>query len=284
MKKLLQKKWFRGLLLLLAFYLLVKLYNQDLLHEPVSRSEPIWIAHRGASAYAPENTLAAFQEALDRGAAMIELDVHLSQDGQVVVIHDATLARTTSGTGAVRDYPWSALRELDAGSWFDPEFADQRIPLLQEVLGLIAGKSRVLIELKWPESGAYPGLEDSVLAIIDRYQARPWCEIQSFDAGIVRRFRSLAPEMTIQKLIFLDLPLLPGHIDRQWQWTEGSQFDADIDGINPSILFLSPRLVNRIHTQGKRVYVYTANRKLQQEKCRRLGVDGIISDGVLFSE
>jgi len=105
-------------------------------------------AHRGASAHAPENTLAAFHAALETEADGVELDVHLSADGVPVVIHDATLERTTDGLGAVGNWPAAGLATLDAGSWFAPEFAGESVPTLGEVLALLSGRLRVNIEVK----------------------------------------------------------------------------------------------------------------------------------------
>jgi glycerophosphoryl diester phosphodiesterase len=278
MKPLHKRKWLWFLATFILLFILVKIYNLDLFSPDPQASEPIWIAHRGASGYAPENTLAAFDSALARRADMIELDVHFSQDQQLVVIHDPTLERTTNGTGKVEAHTVAELKQLDAGSWFGERFSDQGIPSLAEVLVHVNGRVPLLIELKWGEAGIYPGLEDSLIALLDRHQARNWCEIQSFDAQIVRRVRALAPEMKVHKLILLDLPVVPGHIDRQWQWSDGSRFDEDIDGINLWIRGMNPRLVNRIKTAGKSVYVYTANSPVQVQYCRELGVEGVISD------
>src|SRR5262245_14980881 len=106
------------------------------------------IAHRGASSYAPENALAAFDLALDMGARHLEFDVQASADGHLVVIHDDTLARTTNGTGAVSGLTLDALRSLDAGAWFRPEFAGERIPLLTEVLERYGGRAHLHLEIK----------------------------------------------------------------------------------------------------------------------------------------
>jgi glycerophosphoryl diester phosphodiesterase len=106
------------------------------------------VAHRGASAEGPENTLAAFRLALEQGAPAVECDVHLSADGYPVVIHDETVDRTTNGKGAVAALTRAALRGLDAGSWRGPQFAGEPIPTLEETLGLCAGRARLFIEIK----------------------------------------------------------------------------------------------------------------------------------------
>ena len=109
---------------------------------------PLLIGHRGYPARYPENTLAAFTGAMDAGCDMIELDVTLTRDRRVVVIHDDTLDRTTNGSGSVRDRTVEEIRRLDAGSWFDPRFAAERVPLLDEVIALTAGRCMLNIEIK----------------------------------------------------------------------------------------------------------------------------------------
>src|SRR5918912_617430 len=121
----------------------------------------VWVVgHRGAMGHCPENTLASFERGLDLGADWVELDVHLSRDGALVVIHDETLERTTNGAGLVKDHDLAELRRLDAGAWFGPEFAGQRLPTLDEALAWAVRRGLVLdVELK---NGPvfYPGLEE----------------------------------------------------------------------------------------------------------------------------
>jgi len=111
------------------------------------RDQPLVIAHRGARDVAPENTLAAFRAAIDLDADGIELDVVRCATSEIVVLHDDSVDRTTDGSGLVQEIPLSALRELDAGAWFSDAFVDERIPLLQEVLDLIAPRFRINIEI-----------------------------------------------------------------------------------------------------------------------------------------
>lgn len=275
-----KRKWVRSLLALLLLIGLVKVYNLDLLGPEASSKKPITIAHRGLSAQAPENTLSAIRLALEAKVDMIEFDLHMSRDQVPVVIHDPTLERTTDGTGAVKEMSLFELRKLDAGAWFGDAYLGERIPTLTEVMAMVQGKTKLLIELKWDDEGdVYPGLVDSVLAEIDRFQGEEWCVIQSFDASTIRDIKTKAPALEAQKLILYDLPILPGHIDRQWQWTDGSAFDEGVSAINVWLRCLSPRLVNRIHAQGKKVYVYTVNEPADLAYCQKLGVDGVITDG-----
>ncbi|MEL6649618.1 MAG: glycerophosphodiester phosphodiesterase family protein [Bacteroidota bacterium] len=275
-----RRRWVQLILVLISLFVIIKIYNLDPFGPEAQQTEPIIIAHRGWSSQAPENTLAAIRKALEVNADMIEFDVHLCKDKVPVVIHDPTLERTTNGSGAVQDKSLFELRQLDAGTWFGEDFADERIPTLSEVMALVQGKCPLLIELKWDEEGAvYSGLVDSVLAEIDRFGAVDWCVIQSFDAGMIREVREKAPEIEAHKLILLDLPILPGHIDRQWQWTDGSHFDEGVSAINLWLKGLNPRVVNRIHADGKKVFVYTVNEEADIDYCRKLGVDGVITDG-----
>lgn len=128
-----------------------------------ARNGPLVVAHRGASAAAPENTIAAFRLAMEQGAAVVECDVHLSADGVPVVIHDERVDRTTDGRGGVSELTLPQLQALDAGSWHDRRFAGERIPTLDATLALCAGKARVFVELK---RGGGQALVDAALASI----------------------------------------------------------------------------------------------------------------------
>ena len=151
---------------------------------------PWVIGHRGYPAKYPENTLAAFEAAIEAGAIMIELDVMLSRDRKVVVIHDATLDRTTNGKGNVADFTLAELKQLDAGSWLDAQFADQQIPELSEVLDLINSRAYVNIEIK---SNAYEthhppdAIEKQVVDLLRQKDLLATSMISSFDVNILEQ-------------------------------------------------------------------------------------------------
>ena len=128
-----------------------------------STRPPVVVAHRGASGLAPENTLAAFRLAVKLGSPGVECDVHLTSDGQVIVIHDATVDRTTDGAGEVATQTFDVLRALDAGKWFDARFAGERMPTLEETLATCTGKSRLFLEIK--RGGGAPLVEASLAAV-----------------------------------------------------------------------------------------------------------------------
>ena len=153
------------------------------------------IAHRGASGTRPENTLAAFRQAEALGAPMVELDVQLTRDREVVVIHDWTLTRTTNGRGRVASRTLAEIQRLDAGSWFDPHYAGERIPTLREVLDAI--RASVNVELKALGSD---GLEARAYDAVAAANATERVVFSSFHAESLVRLRRYAPDATIAVL------------------------------------------------------------------------------------
>lgn len=236
------------------------------------------IAHRGASKDAPENTLAAFRKALTIGADWIELDVHLSKDGRVVVIHDPVLGRTSTGKGSIREMLWEDLAKLDAGSWKDASFADEKIPLLEDVLKLVQGRAKLLIEIKVDENNElYQGLSKAVLAIVEQYQAQDWCILQAFDTGYLEETTSLAPEQVYHKLIVDDLKPLPIYIDLGWKlgWLDRKQGYKALNSYYP---LLTPQKISECHEQGLKVYPYTVDDIAAMQLLVHWGVDGLITN------
>lgn len=161
--------------------------------------EPLVIGHRGAAGYAPENTMVAFERGLSLRADAIELDVNVSKDGELIVIHDPTLNRTTSGSGLVLEHTLAEIKALDAGSWFDPSFSTCRVPTLREVLHWARGRTRVVIELK---NGPifYSQLEQRVLSVLDELDMREDVLVISFDHVVLHAFKQLAPDVPVGAL------------------------------------------------------------------------------------
>jgi len=149
------------------------------------------IAHRGASSYAPENTLAAFDLALEMGVRHIELDVNLTSDGHIVVIHDDTVDRTTNGSGPVTRHTLVALRALDAGSWFGDKFAGERIPTFHEVLERYKGRAHLHTEIK----GHSPSLAQRTADLIRMHGMEEQVTITSFQNVRLEEMRAYAPEL-----------------------------------------------------------------------------------------
>lgn len=231
----------------------------------------ITVAHRGASGYAPENTMAAFEKAVEMKADYIELDVQLSKDGQLVVIHDTTVDRTTDGTGKVGSLTLEELRKLDAGSYFGPEFAGERIPTLEEVLDAFRGKTGILIEIKAPH--LYPGIEQKVAdALVERNMDKPEngkIIVQSFDFNSLKKFHHILPDVPIGVLTsgasHLTDPML-------------QEFKTFADYVNPNLAYVNKDLVNRIHALNMGIMAWTVRDQSQVGPLLEAGVDGIITD------
>jgi glycerophosphoryl diester phosphodiesterase len=235
---------------------------------------PLNIAHRGAAGEAPENTLAAFELALRQGADGIELDVRLSADGVPVVIHDPRLERTTSGSGWVHEHRASALRQLDAGSWFNRRFpsraryryAGQRIPLLWEVLAWTGErKCWAFVEIK---AGAetHPGIEAKVLAEIERAESRALTTVISFDLATLRRLRQIDSRISLG--LDFTRPLLAIRRAKSLQATT----------LLPHWAFASRHLLRRAHREGLQVIVWNLNQPRWMRRRIADGVDGIVTN------
>lgn len=223
----------------------------------------IW-GHRGASRDAPENTLPAIELAVSQGADGVEIDVQLSRDGHIVVIHDESVDRTTDGTGQVRDMALDGLRSLDA-SHGDERHAGAQIPVLSEVLDLTR-TVMLNIELK-NDQVTYPGLEELVLGTVARHGAAERVLYSSFSQRSVRRLRQLEVSAPVGMLYSRPRPR-PVADALAWGAT----------AIHPPARAVRPGLVNRAHRRGLPVNVWTVNDAADVRRMARLGVDAIISD------
>ena len=218
------------------------------------------IAHRGASAYAPENTLAAFDLALRMGARHIELDVQATQDGHIVVIHDDSVDRTTDGTGPVAGHKLAALRALDAGARFGPAFAAERIPLFEEVLERYQGRAHLHVEIK----GRSPGLSQGSADLIRRHSMADQVTVTSFQKVRLVETRAYAPEFPTGWLVR--------------EVTAAIITEARALGLTqlcPRADVVTPELVERLHGEG---FVVRAWGVADEELMRRVveaGADGM---------
>lgn len=230
------------------------------------------IAHRGASAYAPENTMIAFQKALDMNAELIELDVMLSKDGVPVLFHDQTLDRKTNGSGEVRDYTFEELRQLDAGSWFSEEFGGEKIPSLEEVLEWAEGKIALNIEIKteaWSEDLSQ-SIEPKVVQLVRDSGMGEYIIFSSFDYRILLRLKELAPEL---RTAMLYEATQSGEKDPLTLVTE-----LNADAFNCSATQLTPEWLEMLKEAGVPVLVYTVNDPDVMKQFIEAGVSGIFSD------
>ena len=238
---------------------------------------PVWktrfpimvIAHRGFSGAAPENTLASFQKAIDVGSDMLELDIHLSKDREVVVIHDESLAKTTNGQGRIADFTLSELKKLDAGFRFGPQFSGERIPTLKEVLELAKGKILVNIEIKNPTHGRY---------FITELADRAWQEVNK--AGMVHQvifssFNPAALERIREKIPRSRVALL---YHKPWESPREITGGDSYAILNLRNIHLTKGKIAKIRQAGMQVNVYTVNPEKEMEQFVQWGVDGIITN------
>jgi glycerophosphoryl diester phosphodiesterase len=229
---------------------------------------PIVIAHRGYSKIAPENTISAFKLAVRFRADMIELDVRMTKDGTPVVIHDSKVDRTTNGTGSVKNFYLWVLRELDAGSWFNHKYIGEKIPTLKEVFDAVGGKIPINIEIK--NASIKDKLTEKVLAVIYENEIANNVLISSFDPRILRNVRKLTDEIPTGFLYHYPIYFNPVK----------TLLNLGTNVLIHNYKFTTPKLVEKLHNAGFKIFVYTVNRPNHILKMLEIGVDGIITDDV----
>jgi glycerophosphoryl diester phosphodiesterase len=239
---------------------------------------PLVIAHRGDSAHRPENTLASFASALEVGAILVELDVQLTADGAVVVLHDPRLERTTSGKGDVRKMTLAEVRAVSAGypDRFGAAYAGERVPTLAEVLGLVRDRARVMIEVKTESVTDDPlgGIEASTVAEVRRAGMADRVAIISFDHRVLMRLREQAPEIARGHLFGRTTP------DEVLR----AAADAECSVVMPHKGQLSDTLAARVHGAGLKLATWVVDEPAELKALARHGLYGVGSNrpGVLI--
>jgi glycerophosphoryl diester phosphodiesterase len=219
------------------------------------------VAHRGASGAAPENTLAAVEQAISDGAHWVEIDVQRTADDQVVVIHDRDLMRIGKAPLTVTRTPYAELAQIDIGSWFAPRFSDQRIPTLQDVLRRCKGKIKVTIELKYYAWD--PQLADRVIASVESAHMAGEIAIMSLRPEAVAQVKAARPGWPVGLLAAAAL-------------TDLTRVDADFLAVHSKMV--ARRFVRRTHRSGKTIQAWTINDPIGMTKMFGMGVDAIITD------
>ena len=225
------------------------------------------IAHRGASGEAPEHTRAAFLRALDYDVDMIEFDVHLTRDGELVVIHDDGLERTTSGTGLVREHDLRALRALDVGAWFGSTFAGECILTLEEVIELVAGRARLNVELKSPRPD-WARQAERVAGALRRTGLIGSTVVSCFEPEALAELREVAPEAQ------LGLLWANTELEAAWDWARR----LGAISFHPHWTLAGAATVTTAHERHLLVLAWTVNEVEAMRTAVAAGVDGIISD------
>lgn len=232
---------------------------------------PVKVAHRGYNVEYPENTMSAFRAALEKGAAAVEFDVSFSRDRKLVIIHDETLERTTNGHGRINELSLAELRKLDAGSWFDPRFSGEKIPVLEEVLDLAGHKVVLNIEIKeeyLEKEGTEDAIELQVLRLVKSRDLLSSTIISSFEIEYLERLSKLPH---IPRLAFISRhPATEEVVDRCKK--------LNLFSWNGLHEIITRKQVERLHRENIKVFAFTVNDPADYKRLLEIGVDGFFSD------
>lgn len=230
--------------------------------------KPLITAHRGNSEDAPENTMAAFQSALDAGADMVELDVQQLGDGSLIIMHDSNFQRTTGIDLNVWEADAGMAAEMDAGSWFSEEFAGEPVPTLEEAI-VFAKRNGLRLNIELKSSGHESSLAESVVNLIEKYRFEDQCVLTSLQYSLLEQVKELNPD------------LMTGYILSVAYGPFYSMEAADMFSIRSD--FVTPSMVRAIHDNGKRIMVWTVNDEDRMEQMREWRVDNIITNNTLLA-
>ena len=249
-----------------ACYLLISFNNNPFENVAIFHETKV-MAHRGASTEAPENTMAAFQKAIDDMADYIELDVQLTNNGEVIVMHDSNAYRTTGVDANIVNMTYKEVKTLDAGSWFSDEYVGENVPSLKEVLELTQGKIKLNIELKPADNDT--ALAKNTVRLIEKYNMVNDCVITSFSESALKAVKTYNQEIKVGYILSA---------------AYGDFYDMkNVDFFSVNAAFLSKRTIDAIHNSGKRVYAWTVNNKESIKNLTNKGVDGIITDNPVLA-
>lgn len=239
-----------------------------------NNSQPLIYAHRGASAYAPENTLSAFLLAAEQGADGVEFDVKLTRDDRVIILHDQTLERTTSGSGNFKKYTFDELRKLDAGLKFKGGPVKEHVPTLGEVFEFVYGKVAINIELT---NYATPGdgMIEAIAGILANVKDHSKIMFSSFNWGNLKKARELCPDIPCG---LLAMPGLGG-------WVSRSFLAAKVphEALHPYFTDVNVRNTGILHSQGRNMNVWTVNDPKEMRRLKQIGVDMIMTDDPMLA-
>lgn len=220
------------------------------------------IAHRAGAAFAPENTVAALENAISENADMAEIDVQQTCDGVLIAMHDSNLKRTAGLDRSVRDTSYSTVRTLDAGAWYSYQYSGEKVPTLEEMLQTAQNRIGMMIELK--ADGNVSAVAEKTIELVDQYHMQSQCMIVSMSLDLLKQVKSLAPEI---RTAYITTMLL------------SDRYDLDsVDAYSVETTFLSAQMLAQAHFQGKEVYAWTPNSERTIKKALRSNADGIITD------
>ncbi len=225
-------------------------------------------SHRGFSHDVPENTLLAIEKAIEEQADYVEIDVRLTKDGVLVLLHDESLYRTTGVNTSIWNLDYAEVSRLDAGKWLDVAYIGTKIPTLREVFELCKGTVNLNLDLKYDYH--IEGLEEKVVALIEEYEMENQCVITSTSLS------------TLENIKKLNLDIKTGYITYQIEKSYYHNENMDFFSINS--YFVSENLLQEVHEYGKEIHVWTVNTKKELNRVKRLGVDNIITDNPAYAK
>lgn len=224
-------------------------------------------AHRGSSVSAPENTLEAIEKAIEELADYAEIDLQLTQDGEVVLLHDNSLKRTTGRNIYVWNIPFDELQELDASYGFGAGYENVRVPKFEDILALCKGKINLNVEMK--ANKANQGLPQKALELIGEYGMESQCVITCTSLNMLIQVKEINPEIKTGYILAA---------------AYGNYYDHDaVDFISIRSNFVTESVIENAHSYGKEVHAWTVNSKMEMERLKLLGVDNIITDRPVFA-
>jgi len=222
----------------------------------------IVMAHRGASADSPENTRIAIQKAVEYGADYSEIDVHQTGDGVIILLHDETLDRTTSGKGHIWDLTWEKIRNLDAGAWFGDEFQGEPVPRLVDIIRFSTGRIKLNVEIKI--SREEPDIVSKVVDIIQKNDFKDDCVVTSFDRKTVAKVKEIDPGIKTGFIFGKDYP--------------EDVFTGNWEVLSCNYKVVDEEFVKKARKNKKKIYVWTVDKKNEMLKLIDLKVDAIITN------
>lgn len=237
-------------------------------------TKPVIFAHRGSSAHAPENTLAAFRLAIEHGADAIELDAKLSADDEVVVIHDATVDRTTNRNGPVRSFTAEEFGKMDAGSFFSDAYRGEPVPMLEQVFAEVGKKIFINVELT-NYASPQDALPEKVAKLVKAQHLEEWVMFSSFYPFNLARIKKLLPDCPVA---ILALEGSKGWLTRSFA---GRYYAPEI--LHPNLADTTKGLIEREHKRRRRVHTWTVNDPADLKRLFEWGIDGVFTDDPILA-
>ncbi|EJS07896.1 glycerophosphodiester phosphodiesterase [Bacillus sp. MYb56] len=272
-----------SIITIICFFTVISIFvfqqvNEQKYTKAINQSNHIKnIAHRGASAYAPEHTLEAYQLGQQLKGDYIEIDLQMTKDGHLVAMHDEALNRTTNGTGFVKDHTLDEIKQLNAGSFFNKkhpnlakkEFEDTKVPILEEIIETFGHNANYYIETKSPDE--YPGMEEKLLEIINHYQINDKVIIQSFSEESLRKIHSLNDNIPLVQLLSYKKAV-------QLTDSEIEKYKTYCIGLGMNYKYIDAAYVKKIKNYGLEVHPFTVNNEKDMKKLLSWGIDGMFTN------